>query len=176
MGWYHVNNTGKGITLGDGEEVHYNEDYLAKYAPTKEEVLDLVPSFKNEDLKGYESWPLYMKFVAAAGDWYNLRRAKDYGSDCLKEDAHIIYANALCRVFEKCYGYPAGSFYSTFDYDGNTMVFCAIDWPPKEYNEKLATLTEKKLEAELQEFLVNVTGDESYAERKLEFCEEYIKE
>ena len=55
-------------------------------------------------------------------------------------------------------------------------IFCAIDWPPKEYNEKLATLTEKKLEAELQEFLVNVTGDESYAERNLEFCEEYIKE
>ena len=56
------------------------------------------------------------------------------------------------------------------------MIFCAIDWPPKEYSEKLATLTEKKLEAELQEFLVNVTGDESYAERKLESCEEYIKE
>lgn len=113
MGWYHVNNTGKGINLGDGEEVHYNEDYLAKYAPTKEEVLDLVPSFKNEDLEGYESWPLGMKFVAAAGDWYNLHRAKDYGSDCLKEEAHIIYANALCHVFEKCYGYPSGSFFST---------------------------------------------------------------
>lgn len=176
MGWYHVNNTGEGINLGDGEEVHYNEDYLAKYAPTKEEVLDLVPSFKNEDLEGYESWPLGMKFVAAAGDLYNLHRAKDYGSDCLKEEAHIIYANALRHVFEKCYGYPSGSFFSTFDYDGNTMIFCAIDWPPKEYSEKLTTLTEKKLEAKLQEFLVNVTGDESYAERKLEFCEEYIKE
>lgn len=31
MGWYHVNNTGKGINLGDGEEVHYNEDFLARY-------------------------------------------------------------------------------------------------------------------------------------------------
>ena len=104
MGWYHVNNTGKGINLGDGEEVHYNEDFLARYVPTKEEVLALVPSFKNEDLEGYEAWPLGMKFVAAAGDWYNLHRAKDYGSDCLKEEAHIIYANALCHVFEKCYG------------------------------------------------------------------------
>lgn len=72
MGWYHVNNTGKGINLGDGEEVHYNEDFLARYVPTKEEVLALVPSFKNEDLEGYEAWPLCMKFVAAAGDWYNL--------------------------------------------------------------------------------------------------------
>lgn len=67
-----------------------------------------MPSFKNEDLEGYESWPLGMKFVAAAGDWYNLHRAKDYGSDCLKEEAHIIYANALCHAFEKRYGYPAG--------------------------------------------------------------------
>ena len=110
MGWYHVNNTGKGITLGNGEKVHYNEDYLARYAPTKEEVLDLVPSFKNEDLDGYESWPLYMKFAAAAGDWYNLRRAKDYASDCLKEEAHIIYANALCRVLKNATVIPPGAF------------------------------------------------------------------
>lgn len=56
------------------------------------------------------------------------------------------------------------------------MIFCAIDWPPKEYNEKLATLTEEKLQKQLREFLVNATGDESYAEHKLELCEEYIKE
>lgn len=110
MGWYHVNNTGKGINLGDGEEVHYNEDFLARYVPTKEEVLALVPSFKNEDLEGYESWPLGMKFVAAAGDWYNLHRAKDYGSDCLKEEAHIIYANALCLVLKSVTAIPPGAF------------------------------------------------------------------
>lgn len=111
MGWYHVNNTGKGINLGDGEEVHYNEDFLARYVPTKEEVLALVPSFKNEDLEGYEAWPLGMKFVAAAGDWYNLHRAKDYGSDCLKEEAHIIYAETR----DKNYQAETGCAYAKFN-------------------------------------------------------------
>ena len=28
MGWYHVNRIGKGICLGDVDEVHYNEDFI----------------------------------------------------------------------------------------------------------------------------------------------------
>lgn len=176
MGWYHVNNSGKGINLGNGEDIHYNEEFLAKYAPTKEEVLETVKSMSKEELEGYESWPLCMKLVAAAGDWYDLRRAKERGSDCLKDEAYTIYANALSRAFEKWCGYPAGSFYSTSDYDGNTMIFCDIQWPPKEYDEKLATLKEENLQAQLREFLVEVTGDSKYAEYNLEYCEEYIKE
>lgn len=126
IGWYHVNNSGKGINLGYVEDFRYNEEFLAKCAPPKEEVLETVESIRNEDLDGYESWPLYMKPVAAVGDWYDLRRAKERGSDCLKDEAYTIYANALPRAFEKWCGYPAGSIYSTSDYYGNTLIFCDI--------------------------------------------------
>lgn len=126
IGWYHVNNSGKGINRGYVEDFRYNEEFLAKCAPPKEEVLETVESIRNEDLDGYESWPLYMKPVAAVGDWYDLRRAKERGSDCLKDEAYTIYANALPRAFEKWCGYPAGSIYSTSDYYGNTSIFCDI--------------------------------------------------
>ena len=56
------------------------------------------------------------------------------------------------------------------------MNFCHASWPPAEYNEALATLTEDKLEKQLQEFLVLVTGDDKYRDEELEICEEYIKE
>lgn len=55
------------------------------------------------------------------------------------------------------------------------MIFCDIQWPSKEYNEKFVTLTEEKLQAQLRESLVNATGDPKYAEYNLEYCEEYIK-
>lgn len=126
IGWYHVNNSGKGINRGYVEDFRYNEEFLAKCAPPKEEALETVESIRNEDLDGYESWPLYMKPVAAVGDWYDLRRAKERGSDCLKDEAYTIYANALPRAFEKWCGYPAGSIYSTSDYYGNTLIFCDI--------------------------------------------------
>ena len=29
MGWYHVNKIGKGICLGNVDEIHYNEDFIA---------------------------------------------------------------------------------------------------------------------------------------------------
>ena len=56
------------------------------------------------------------------------------------------------------------------------MIFCDVLWPPKEYNEALAAMTEEKLQAQLREFLVEVTGDSKYASSPLRVCEEYIKE
>lgn len=41
MGWYHVNRIGKGICLGNVDEVHYNEDFIAKHTPTKDEALEV---------------------------------------------------------------------------------------------------------------------------------------
>lgn len=41
MGWYHVNRIGKGICLGDVDKIHYNEDFIAKHTPTKDEALKL---------------------------------------------------------------------------------------------------------------------------------------
>lgn len=37
MGWYHVNNSGKGINRGYVEDFRYNEEFLAKNVPSKEE-------------------------------------------------------------------------------------------------------------------------------------------
>lgn len=37
MGWYHVNHFGKGIFMGEARKIKYNEDFLAKYVPSKEE-------------------------------------------------------------------------------------------------------------------------------------------
>lgn len=41
MGWYHVNRIGKGICLGNVDEIHYNENFIAKHTPTKGEALEV---------------------------------------------------------------------------------------------------------------------------------------
>jgi hypothetical protein len=56
------------------------------------------------------------------------------------------------------------------------MLFCNEKWPPEKYNKALAELTEAKLERQLQEFLFEITGNEKFKIKKLELCEEYIKE
>lgn len=60
MGWYHVNRIGKGICLGNVDEVHYNEDFIAKHTPTKDEALELKQrDIRDDELEGYETWPLF---------------------------------------------------------------------------------------------------------------------
>lgn len=39
MGWYHVDHFGKGIFMGEARKIKYNEDFLAKYVPSKEEAI-----------------------------------------------------------------------------------------------------------------------------------------
>ena len=64
MGWYHVNRIGKGICLGDVDKIHYNEDFIAKHTPTKDEALKLkLRDIRDEELDGYETWPLYKKWM-----------------------------------------------------------------------------------------------------------------
>lgn len=41
MGWYHVDHFGKGIFMGEARKIKYNEDFLAKYVPSKEEAVAL---------------------------------------------------------------------------------------------------------------------------------------
>ena len=177
MGWYHVDRTGKGILLGDTEKVNFDEAFLAKYAPTKEEAEKLLREERCEvDLDDFANWPLHKKFMATPenlwrfASWY-YRPNRDFS-----DQASEIYSNAMSIVFEKMYGYPQDTFVSVSDYDYNTMIFCHASWPPAEYNEALATLTEDKLEKQLQEFLVLVTGDKKYRDAELEMCEEYVKE
>ena len=66
--------------------------------------------------------------------------------------------------------------FSISDYDFTIMLFCNEKWPPEKYNKALAELTEAKLERQLQEFLFEITGNEKFKIKKLELCEEYIKE
>ncbi len=64
--------------------------------------------------------------------------------------------------------------YSMRDSDSSTYEKTA-GWE-KEYHEALAAMTEEKLQTQLREFLVEVTGDSKYASFPLRVCEEYIKE
>lgn len=176
MGWYHVNRIGKGICLGNVDEVHYNEDFIAKHTPTKDEALELKQrDIRDDELEGYETWPLYKKWMAITQDVWSFHREVN-NTGCCADESSQIYSDALHYIFEKCYGYPLNSFFSTHDYDGNAMIFCDVLWPPKEYHEALAAMTEEKLQAQLREFLVEVTGDSKYASFPLRVCEEYIKE
>lgn len=130
---------------------------------------------RDDELEDYETWPLYKKWMVITQDaWSFHREVNDAG--CCADESSQIYSDALHYIFEECYGYPLNSFFSTHDYDGNAMIFCDVLWPPKEYNEALAAMTEEKLQAQLREFLVEVTGDSKYASFPLRVCEEYIKE
>ena len=177
MGQYHVDRTGKGIFLGRTSDIHFDEEFLAKYAPTRKEAKEFLnEEGYNVNLRDFEEWPLHKKFMVTPGNswrfvsWY-YRPDRDFS-----DEAPQIYSNAMSMIFEKMYGYPQDNFVSVSDYDSNTMIFCHASWPPAEYNEALATLTEDKLEKQLQEFLVLVTGDDKYRDAELEICEEYIKE
>lgn len=105
MGWYHVNRIGKGICLGNVDEVHYNEDFIAKHTPTKDEALELkLRDIRDEELDGYETWPLYKKWMAITQDaWSFHREVNDAG--CCADESSQIYSDALHYIFEKCYGY-----------------------------------------------------------------------
>lgn len=103
---------------------------------------------------------------------------KEFINKYLGEDYcyDYIVVNSLAPLFCYEYGYPQGSFTSINDYNGDNMIFCSIIYPPKEYNEKLALLTENILEKQLQEFMYKLTGDELYKIQKLELCECYAKD
>lgn len=160
MGWYHVNRTGKGMVLGDKRSVEFNKDFFMMY-------------FSKRDGTNY-TFPTLLRKIAEENAFYAWWGDKT--DERLLNRAKTLLASCLCEIFEEKYGFPRGSFDSVTDYDDDVMIFCCMQWPPKEYNEALATLTEDKLEKMLQEFLVEATGNEEYRTKKLEICEEYIKE
>lgn len=173
MGWYHVDRKGKGITLGYAENVHIDMEKLSKYLPDKGEAEGAFSCIPDALTKTYEDWPLLWKFAALDK---SMRWKWESGHTENFEDYQPeILANAMHYCFEKKYGYPYDSFVSVSDYDYNVMIFCGAMWPPKEYSKNLAALTEEKLEAQLKEFISEVT-DVDVSEMSLEVCEEYIKE
>ena len=176
MGWYHVDHFGKGIFMGEARKIKYNEDFLAKYVPSKEEAVAFGKGEYGEaKFADYDSWPVVKKLAVVPKNLWALS-GDYYGELNYDEHAYNLCANALDFVFEKCYGYPHNTFFSACDYNLDAMIFCGVMWPPEKYNENLATLTEEKLQEQLREFLVNATSDPKYAEYELKLCAEYIKE
>lgn len=148
MGWYHVDHFGKGIFMGEARKIKYNEDFLAKYVPSKEEAIAFGKGEYGEaKFADYDSWPVVKKLAVVPKNLWAL--SGDYYGE-LNYDKHA--------------------------YNLDAMIFCGVMWPPGKYNENLATLTEEKLQEQLREFLVNATGDPKYAEYELKLCAEYIKE
>ena len=64
MGWYHVDHFGKGIFMGEARKIKYNEDFLAKYVPSKEEAIALGKGEYGEaKFADYDSWPVVKKLA-----------------------------------------------------------------------------------------------------------------
>lgn len=83
---------------------------------------------------------------------------------------------ALGACFEELYNYPEGSIRSVEDYCEIQMFFLNVQWPPKEYNQIIAELTQEKFLAQINKFickLVNDAEDHIYRE-KLYLCEETV--
>lgn len=90
------------------------------------------------------------------------------------EDKKYVYLAAIGLIFCYHYEYPLSAFECLSDYDDTWMFMCTVQFPPKEYNEKLSKLTEEIYAKQLSEYLSMITGKEYQA--CIEICEEYIKE
>lgn len=55
------------------------------------------------------------------------------------------------------------------------MFFCDVQWPPREYNQALAEMTEEKMELQMREFLSEVTSMDA-SRMMLGICKEYGKD
>lgn len=173
MGWYHVRRSGKGIFLGPVENVHFNMEALAKYLPDWNEEGVEVNDLPENILSTRNEWPLLWEFAAL-----NPKQHWCWGNEDSKELHYLktnILANAMHYCFEKKYGYPYHSFVSTGDYNDNIMFFCDVQWPPREYNQALAEMTEEKMELQMREFLSEVTSMDA-SRMMLGICKEYDKD
>lgn len=170
MGWYHVERKGKGICLGNECKIVFEEERLVPYLLSKAEAMPII-KLPEKEAEDYDEWPVLRKLASL----------DEYCADCINEQyffedhRNYIIAKSMHYCFEKHYGYPFDSFVSLSDYNGDIMIFSNLMWPPKNYNQRLAELTEEKFEKQLQEFLEDITGNPLYAHYPLEICEEYQK-
>ncbi len=182
MGWLHVAKTGKGVTLGYDEAVPMSEAGIAKYVLSKKDAENIV----GKELPHYEELtPLHKAMVVSRDrntyrwslEMHDPAEYTDWDFDGISEDdAKSLFIGSLSVLFEHHYGYPSASFRSVSDYNGTAMLYCDVAWPPEEYNQALANMTENSLIQQLREFVVDVTGKNMYQQLDLEICEEYIKE
>lgn len=183
MGWYHVRQEGKGIEIKDLELKNLNFDMINDIIKDR----NVIDNFFGRSLDNYDLLTTRNKWVLIGlcleGYWPFLLKKEENKitnkdiEDYFDEDDIIDnITESLSAVFSIKYGYPLDAFRSCRDYDRTFMFFCKLKYPPKDYNEPLASLTESKYLKQLQEFLYEFTSDEYYLDCPLEMCEEYIKE
>lgn len=194
MGYYHVNETGKGINIKNFDNINQNYklpplDYIKSYLEWKdgscEKDLSLLPEMDIyhqiaylglDDYDFSEIIPCIKKNIQGK---HQQILGKDFCEE-YDENYSMYFSNEAANVFELLfcyrYGYPFGCFKGVSDYDDNIMFFCNLQFPPKEYNKKLLELTEEVFIKELREFFSDFLDDDYYKTVELEICEEYIKE
>lgn len=192
MGYYHVNDTGKGIYIKRFDTINKNYklpplDYIKSYLKREYGSCDkdlsmlsgmnlyhqIVYIGMNKYLFSYLAKPIIQEtdnnqsFCKSFSDAFDRRYSAYFDK---------VAANTFELLFCHRFGYPFGCFKGISDYDGNIMFFCNLQFPPEKYNKKLSELTEDVFIAELREFFSDFLDDDYYKTVELEICEEYIKE
>ena len=194
MGYYHVNDTWKGIYIKSFDTINKNYelpplDYIKSYLEWKDDDCD-------RDLSVLPEMDIYHQIAYLGLDDYDFSECVPYIMKDKKAENPKTFCKYFCEEYDKnysmyfsneaanifellfCYryGYPFGCFKGISDYDDNIMFFCNLQFPPKQYNKKLSELTEEVFIKELREFFSDFLDDDYYKTVELEICEEYIKE
>lgn len=168
MGCLEVANKGYGFTY------RYNFDKFKEYNWSEVLPADLS-EYQIPD--GLEDWQKAC-YVGATAGYVCGGESCDIDFDSIDDyeiDQCLLAALGVC--FEKMYGLPKDSIRSLEDYNGDVMFFLCVTWPPKEYNEVLATLTQDSFLKNINDFISKLCSDGEMKNfyNALEMCEEYIK-
>jgi len=186
MGYYHINDTGKGVIIKDFDNI--SKDYKMPPIDYIKEYFESKRGIGKKNLEWLASMDVYHQLAYLAQNDYRLsyivsnlnektpeafcKKYDESYSDDFSSDAANIFECLFCYRF----GYPFGYFKGISDYDGTIMFFCNAKYPPKTYNKKFGELTEAIFIKELREFFYELFKDDYYKTVELELCEEYIKE
>lgn len=181
MGWYHVERKGKGMNLSKFSLPGLLESVSDEWIPDSKWIQSKYPGKVGE----YDSMTKGGKliYLGCLEDMAYFFRGPNRIEELTAELADSLFdneddrveplLNAIALIYAYHYGYPTDAFVCVSDYNHDWMFYCVVSYPPREYNETLAKLTEAVFGAQLSEFLTQITGI-SYDER-LEICEEYQK-
>ena len=183
MGYCYVTNSGMGLYLKYINKDCFknipipNKEVIIKYLKDNNREI-IVDELDDIHLLQYMFMDNYnYRDYIKSNSVYNFETLKNYLYNVLGEDyCERFLTSSLAFLFCYKYNYPLDSFRSVYDYNGDNMIFCSYQYPPLEYNDKMAKLTMPILEAQLKKFMYDLTEDENYLYQKICLCEEYIKE
>lgn len=185
MGWLHVVDGGKGMLLRQISVFTIKEDFelppkeiLISILRRDNKNIDIIDGLSKIEILQYLSMDDYdYKDFIKKYEMITDDNLKNYIYTYLDEDyCEMLLTSSLSFLFCYKYDYPFDAFKSVKDYNGDDMIFCSYSYPPKVYHEKMSYLTEDILEKQLQEFMYELTNDEWYLTKKLEYCKEYRKD